>query len=61
VLAIKDGDEFASAACQAAIADYLDRNQPTVKATPAPKAAKAPAKAKAAAPAKVAENEDAPF
>jgi microcystin-dependent protein len=58
VLAIKGGDEFASAACQAAIADYLDRNQPTVKATkaaPAPKAVKAPAKATA----KVMEDEDA--
>jgi microcystin-dependent protein len=60
VLAIKSGAEFASAACQAAIADYLDRNQPTAKtpkAAPAPKAVKAPAKATA----KVTEDEDASF
>jgi hypothetical protein len=63
VLAIKSGAEFASAACQAAIADYLDRNQPTAKATPAPKAVKATAKVAkpATATAKIAEAEDAPF
>lgn len=62
---IKGIDEFQGVAAQAAIADYLDRNdsKPT-KATKAP-AVKAPAKAKTAAPkAKVtvpADVEDAPF
>ncbi len=65
VNAIKDGDEFQSAAQQAAIADYLDAKSPkekTVKSTPK---AKAPAKApKAKATAKVVDTsdmEDAPF
>ena len=57
---IKTVDEFAGAASQSAIADYLDRKDeaPKAKAAPAPKAkaTKAPAKA-----AKVVENEDAPF
>ena len=49
---IKTVDEFAGAASQSAIADYLDRKDEAPKA----KATKAPAKA-----AKVVENEDAPF
>jgi hypothetical protein len=57
---IKTVDEFAGAASQSAIADYLDRKDeaPKAKAAPAPKAkaTKTPAKA-----AKVVENEDAPF
>lgn len=64
---IKTVDEFAGVAAQAAIADYLDRNdEKPAKATKvaAPKA-KAPAKApKAKATAKVADTsdmEDAPF
>jgi hypothetical protein len=57
-------DEFSSAACQAAIAEYLEDKAPKVKATAAP--AKAPAKAKAKpakveATAAVTEDEDAPF
>lgn len=61
---IQSLDEFQDVASQAAIADYLDRNdEKPAKATkaPAPKA-KAPAKAKATA--KVADTsdlEDAPF
>ena len=58
---IKDGEEFQSAAQQAAIADYLDANAPKVKALATPTATKAKAPAKAKATAKVAENEDAPF
>jgi hypothetical protein len=58
---IKDGEEFQSAAQQAAIADYLDANAPKVKAVATPTATKAKAPAKAKATAKVAENEDAPF
>jgi hypothetical protein len=50
-------EEFASAACQSAIADYLDRKDEAPKAKAAPK--KAAPKAKATA--KVVENEDAPF
>ena len=60
VNAIKDGDEFQSAAQQAAIADYLDANAPKVKAVATPTATKKAAP-KAKATAKVAENEDAPF
>lgn len=61
---IKTVDEFSGVAAQAAIADYLDRNDETPKA-PA-KAAKAPAtKAKATAPKAKAtmpqDAEDAPF
>jgi hypothetical protein len=55
VLAIKNGDEFASAACQAAIADYLDRNQPK---TTAPKAT---AKVAKPATAKATEDENVAF
>ena len=69
VQAIQSGDEFQSAVCQSAIADYLDANAPKVKsvATPTATKAKSPAKspakslAKVKATAKVAENEDAPF
>lgn len=66
VLAIQNGDEFASANCQAAIADYLDSHSPKVKAVATPTATKkAPAKtAEPKATAKVAdtsEMEDAPF
>jgi hypothetical protein len=71
VQAIQDDEAFASAAAQAAIADYLDAKAPKApKAKAAPKvkatATKAPAKTKAApkATAKVAdtsEMEDAPF
>lgn len=61
---IKDGDEFQSAAQQAAIADYIDAKAPKATAKVAT-TAKAPAKApKAKATAKVADTselEDAPF
>jgi hypothetical protein len=63
---IKGGDEFQSAAQQAAIADYLDAKAPkekTVKSAPKAKVA-APKAAKARATAKVADTsdmEDAPF
>jgi hypothetical protein len=66
VLAIKNGDEFQSAAQQAAIADYLDAKTPkekAVKSTPKAKVA-APKATKAKATAKVADTsdmEDAPF
>ena len=63
VLAIQNGDEFASANCQAAIADYLDSHSPKVKAVATPTATKKTAP-KAKATAKVAdtsEMEDAPF
>ena len=61
---IKGLDEFAGVAAQAAIADYLDRNEP--KPAKAPKtakapAAKAPAKAKTAKVTVPADAEDAPF
>ena len=68
VLAIQNGDEFASAVCQAAIADYLDANAPKVKAVATPTATKKAATKKAAPKAKAtakvavdAELEDAPF
>jgi len=63
VQAIQSGDEFASASCQAAIADYLDANAPKVKAVATPTATKKTAtKAKATAKVAVdAELEDAPF
>lgn len=65
VLAIQSGDEFQSAVCQSAIADYLDAHAPKVKAVATPTATKKTAtKAKAKATAKVAvdaELEDAPF
>jgi hypothetical protein len=61
VLAIKDGDEFASAACQAAIADYLDRNQPTAKTPKAAPKATAKVAKPAVVKATVADAEDAPF
>jgi hypothetical protein len=63
---IKGGDEFQSAAQQAAIADYLDAKAPkekTVKSAPKAKVA-APKATKARATAKVADTsdmEDAPF
>ena len=53
-------DEFADAAAQDAIAEYLEDKAPKApKAKAAP--AKAPAKAKAPKAAKVTEDEDAPF
>ena len=60
---IKTVDEFSGVAAQAAIADYLDRNDEAPKAAPKAKApVKAAPKAKATAPkAKVTEDEDAPF
>lgn len=67
VNAIKNGDEFQSAAQQAAIADYLDSKTPKAAKVAAPKAKatapKAPAKAKVAAPKATvpADAEDAPF
>lgn len=65
VRTIKDGDEFQSAAQQAAIADYLDAKAPKAPKAPATPKAKAPAKApKAKATAKVVDTsdmEDAPF
>jgi len=60
---IKGLDEFSGVAAQAAIADYLDRNDEAPKA-PAKAAPAKAVKAKATkAPAKVAvtEDEDAPF
>ena len=57
-------EDFADAAAQSAIADYLDEKAPKAAKVAAPKAkaptAKAPTKAPAKA-AKVVENEDAPF
>ena len=57
-------EDFADAAAQSAIADYLDEKAPKTAKVAAPKAkapvAKAPTKAPAKA-AKVVENEDAPF
>jgi hypothetical protein len=63
VLAIQSGDEFQSAVCQSAIADYLDAHAPKVKAVATPTATKKTAtKAKATAKVAVdAELEDAPF
>jgi len=67
VKAIQGGDEFASATCQAAIADYLDAHSPKVKAVATPTATKAKATApKAPAKAKApkvdtSEMEDAPI
>jgi len=59
---IKGLDEFAGVAAQAAIADYLDRNDSKAPKTAKAPAAKAPAKAKTASKATVpADAEDAPF
>ena len=64
---IKTVDEFAGAAEQSAIADYLDRKDEKPAKVAAPKAkataVKAPAKAKAATKAKIdtSEMEDAPI
>ena len=60
IQAIKDLPQFANAASQMAITEYLSEKAPKAKTAPA----KAPAKAKAKAPAKavkVTEDEDAPF
>jgi hypothetical protein len=61
---IQTMEDFADAAAQSAIADYLDEKAPKTAKVAAPKAkaptAKAPTKAPAKA-AKVVENEDAPF
>lgn len=57
---IKTVDEFSGVAAQAAIADYLDRNDEAPKA-PVAKAPVKAAKAKVAPKAKVTEDEDAPF
>jgi hypothetical protein len=67
VRAIKDGDEFQSAAQQAAIADYLDAKTPKAAKTPGPVTSKAKAPAKAPKAAKstakvdLSDIEDAPF
>ena len=65
VKAIQSGDEFQSATCQSAIADYLDAHSPKVKAVATPTATKAKSPAKALAKVKAtavdAELEDAPF
>ena len=64
VAAIKDGDEFQSAAQQAAIADYLDSKTPKATKVAAPKAkapAKAPKAAKSTAKVDLSDVEDAPF
>jgi len=62
VRTIKDGDEFQSAAQQAAIADYLDAKTPKAPATPKAKApAKAPKAAKSTAKVDLSDIEDAPF
>lgn len=61
---IKTVDEFSGVAAQAAIADYLDRNDEAPKAKVSKPVAKAPAKATktpAKVTAKVTEDEDAPF
>ena len=59
---IKTVDEFSGVAAQAAIADYLDRNDEAPKAPAKAAPAKAATKAKATAKAKVTEDaEDAPF
>lgn len=59
VKAIQSGDEFQSAVCQSAIADYLDAHSPKVKAVATPTATKAKATAtKAPAKAKVAVTAD---
>ena len=65
VRTIKDGDEFQSAAQQAAIADYLDAKAPKAPKAPATPKAKAPAKApkaaKSTAKVDLSDIEDAPF
>ena len=62
VKAIQSGDEFQSATCQSAIADYLDAHSPKVKAVATPTATKAKAPAKAKAPKiDTSEMEDAPI
>jgi hypothetical protein len=54
--------EFADAAAQAAITEYLEEKAPKAKAAPAPKAKATKAPAKKAVAAKVdADTEDAPF
>jgi hypothetical protein len=60
VKALASMDEFQDVVAQAAIADYLDRNEVTPKATKAPAKAKAAPKAKAKA-TKVAEDDNTPF
>jgi hypothetical protein len=65
VKALASMDEFQDVVAQAAIADYLDRNDAAPKA-PKAKATKAPAKAKAKAAPKAkakskTEDEDTPF
>lgn len=56
-------EDFADAAAQSVIAEYLEDNTPKTKAPVKAKAApaKAPAKAKATKTAKVVEDEEAPF
>lgn len=56
-------EDFADAAAQSVIAEYLEDNTPKAKTAPKTKAApvKAPVKAKATKTAKVTEDEDAPF
>ncbi len=65
VRTIKDGDEFQSAAQQAAIADYLDAKAPKAPKAPSTPKAKAPAKApkaaKSTAKVDLSDIEDAPF
>jgi len=63
---IQSMDDFADAAAQSAIAEYLEDKAPKAPKTakPVAKATKAPAKAKAVkalTPSKVTEDEDAPF
>ena len=61
IKAIQGMDQFANAASQMAITEYLEDKAPKT-AKPVAKATKAPAKAKAAPKAaKVTEDEDAPF
>ena len=60
ITAIKTSPDFADAAAQAAIAEYLEEKAPKAPKAKAP--VKAAPKAKATkAPANVVENEDAPF
>jgi hypothetical protein len=56
-------EDFADAAAQSVIAEYLEDNTPKTKTAPKAKAApaKAPVKAKATKTAKVVEDEEAPF
>ena len=61
VQAIQSGDEFQSATCQSAIADYLDAHSPKVKAVATPTATKKTAPKAKAPKIDMSEFEDAPI